>query len=161
MDTLEAIRTKLAVREFTDQPVSEETIKLILEAGRRAQSSKNSQPWHFVVVRDRQTLRQLSECGQYAGHLAGAAFGVALVTSATGDFDIGQTASYLQLAAWDLGIGSCIASMWEPEKARAILGIPDDQRFEQALSFGYPAQPRQASGKGRMPLADLVRWERW
>jgi nitroreductase len=120
----EVIRTKCAVRQFTDEPLPEEAIRSILNAGRRAQSSKYTQPWHFIAIRDRATLRQLSQCGAYAGHLAGAPFAVALIASTPDSFDLGQAAAYLQLAAWELGIGSCIASMWEPEKAKAILGVP-------------------------------------
>ncbi len=165
MEVHEAIRTKRAIRAFTDQPVSRETIERVLNAGRRAQSSKNTQPWTFVVVENKETLKKLSECGRYAGHLAGAAFGVALVSPQAGnDFDLGQVAAYLQLAAWELGLGSCIASMWEPEKAKAILGIPPDMHFETALSFGWPApeQNRPAVVKGgRRRLAEIVRWEKW
>jgi nitroreductase len=166
MDVLAAIRTKRAVRRFTDQPVPEEAIHAILNAGRRSQSSKNTQPWLFIVIRDREMLRQLAECGAFAGHLAGAAFGVALVSPALVDFDIGQAAAYMQLAAWGLGIGSCIASIYEPERAKALLGIPEDRRFDVALSFGYPAseetqRPLSPAGQGRKPLDEVVRWERF
>lgn len=165
MDVAEAIRTKRAVREFTAQPLSEEAMRAILNAGRRAQSSKNTQPWHFVAVRDREALRQLSECGTYAGHLAGAAFAVALITSQPDGFDIGQAASYMQLAAWELGIGSCIASMWEPEQAKAVLGVPDDQHFTIAISFGYPAPKKDGSTNpkvgGRRLFDEVVCWEHW
>ena len=71
MDVAEAIRTKRAVRQFKDQPVPEEAVKAILNAGRRSQSSKNTQRWHFVAVNDKETLTKLSECGAYARHLAG------------------------------------------------------------------------------------------
>jgi nitroreductase len=163
MDVLEAIRTKRAIRHFTDQPVPEEMIKAILNAGRRAQSSKNEQPWHFIVIRERETLAQLATCGQYAGHLAGAAFGVALVSAVEWAFDMGQAAAYMQLAAWDLGVGSCIASMWEPDRAKAILGIPADQYFDTALSFGYAAEVPAPTPKpgGRRSFDEVVRWERW
>jgi nitroreductase len=162
MDVLEAIRTNRAVRQFADRPVPDDVIREIVNAGRRAQSSKNDQPWHFIVVRDRDTLKQLSECGKYAGHLAGAAFGVALIVSPGYDFDQGQAATYLQLAAWELGIGSCIASIYEPERARTILGVPSDQQFDTAISFGYPAQPPTAPKPGgRKPFDEVVRWERW
>src|SRR4051812_14003770 len=114
MTVEEAIRTKRAVRKFSDQPLPEQAVLAILDAGRRAQSSKNTQPWQFIAIQDRDTLTQLSTCGQYAGHLAGAALGVALVSSTPSGFDIGQAAANMQLAAWELGIGSCIASMWEP-----------------------------------------------
>jgi nitroreductase len=163
MDVHEAIRTKRATRRFTAQPISDEGVWSILNAGRRAQSSKNSQPWQFIAIQDRETLRRLSECGTYAGHLAGAALGVAIVTSGADEFDAGQAAAYMQLEAWGRGIGSCIASMWEPERAKEILGIPPDQRFDVAISFGYPAgeQPARPVKGGRRPLKDIVRWERW
>jgi nitroreductase len=159
----DAIRTKRAVRQFTDQPVSDEIIRAILNAGRRSQSSRNEQPWTFIVIRDRETLRQLGACGQYAGHLAGAAFAVALVSSSGNRFDLGQAAAYMQLAAWELGVGSCIASMWEPERAKAILGVPAAYTFDTALSFGYAATTPAPVNKpgGRRELAEVVRWERW
>ena len=162
MEVLEAIRTKRATRQFAAQPVPDDVIRRIVDAGRRSQSSKNDQPWTFVVVRDRETLKQLSECGQYAGHLAGAAFGVAILAQPGYDFDQGQAAAYLQLAAWELGVGSCIASIYEPERAKAILGAPQELQFDTAISFGYPSQPPAVPrAGGRKPLDEVVRWEKW
>lgn len=165
MTVTELIRTKRAVRQFTDQPLSEEAIRTILNAGRRAQSSKNTQPWHFIAISDRETLRQLAACGMYAGHLAGAPFAVALIASTADGFDLGQAAAYMQLAAWEVGIGSCIASMWEPEKAKAILGVPEDLHFDVAISFGYPPPSHEQSHApkphGRKPFDEVVFWERW
>jgi nitroreductase len=157
---LDLMRTKRAVREFSSQPVPEEIVKEILEAGRLAQSSKNDQPWRFILIRDRDTLQQLSTCGKYAGHMAGADFAIALVIQPGYDFDMGQAAAYLQLAAWDRGVASCIASMWEPDRAKALLGIPQDRQFDTAISFGYPAR-KPGRIKDRRPLEDLVRLEKW
>jgi nitroreductase len=172
----ETIRTKRAVRRFTEQPLPEDVMHAILTAGRRAQSSKNTQPWSFVVVRDRARLKQLSECGMYAGHLAGAAMGVAVVTGIAPEgadqaehqawimFDVGQAAAYMQLAAWELGVGSCIATIYEPEKARAVLGTPQGMRCDLAISFGYPdpsAIRPSASAAGRRPYEDVVHDEQW
>ncbi|HEU4322247.1 MAG TPA: nitroreductase family protein [Roseiflexaceae bacterium] len=162
MDVLEAIRTKRAVRRFTDQSVPEALISEILHAGRRAQSSRNHQPWRFLVVRERATLEQLARCGAGAGHLAGAAFAVVLVSAVPWAFDIGQAAAQMQLAAWHYGIGSCLASLGDAERARAILGVPGDQTIEIAISFGYPADPpAPPKAGGRLSLDELVRWERW
>lgn len=166
MDVAEAIRTKRAVRRFNDQPVPEEAMWAILNAGRRSQSSKNTQPWSFVAVRDKNALKQLSECGMYAGHLAGAAFAIALISSEPTGFDQGQAAAYMQLAAWELGIGSCIASIYEPERAKAILGVPDNLHFDIAISFGYPVapdewQPAAVKPGGRKPFDEVVHWEKW
>lgn len=168
MNVLEAIRTKRATRKFAEQPVSEEMIRTVVDAGRRAQSSKNTQPWHFIVVRDRELLKALAEVGPYAGHLAGAAFGVALASPDPVErwsiaFDLGQAAAYMQLAAWELGVGSCIGSMYDPEKARTLLGVPNGLTVQVALSFGFPAvsQAGAARAGGRRPLADVVHWDKW
>jgi nitroreductase len=170
MDTLKAIRLKRAVRQFTDQPLPEEAITTILNAGRRAQSSKNSQPWNFIVITDKTILEGLSLCGMNAGHLAGATVGVAIVHGDPGEkfqllFDIGQTAAYMQLAAWDMGIGSCLASIYEPDKARELLGFPLDMYTFIAISFGYPQDSELLTQKskkgGRRPLEEIVHWNRW
>jgi nitroreductase len=163
MDTINAIETKRAVREFSERPVPQAVIEQVLRAGRMAQSSHNGQPWQFVCVRDRETLAKLAACGRWAGHLAGAAFAIALVADSERDaFDLGQAAAYLQLAAWELGLGSCLAAMWEPERAKQILGVPPERHFDLAISFGYPAAPLPPGPiRGRKPLGQVVRWERW
>jgi nitroreductase len=78
-------------------------------------------------------------------------------------FDAGQSAAYMQLAAWDLGVGSCPATIYEPEQAQALLGLPPEWHVRAALSFGYPAQPAEDAAKraGRRPLAEVVHWEKW
>jgi nitroreductase len=165
MNVQEAIRSKRAVRLFKPDPVPEADIRAVLDAGRRAQSAKNIQPWRFVVIQNKTTLKALSETGEFAGHLAGAAFAVVFVSKrddAWNHFDFGQAAAYLQLAAWDMGIGSCIAAISETAKARAALGIPDDLNVYAAISFGYPSpdfKPLQLGG--RKEVDDLVRWEKW
>jgi len=170
MNVSEAIRMKRAVRQFKEQSLPEEVVLAILNAGRRAQSSKNTQPWHFIALRDKNNLAALSECGTWAGHLAGAALGVAILTPDPVEkfqimFDAGQAAAYMQLAAWELGVGSVPASIYEPEKAREILGFPVEWHLRIALSFGYPEEagaltaPPQSGG--RRALEEVVHWERW
>ena len=170
MNVSEAIRTKRAIRKFQDKPLPEEIIHAILNAGRRSQSSKNEQAWQFIVIRDKSTLRALSECGQWAGHLAGAAAAVAILTpDPTAKFqtmfDAGQAAAFMQLAAWELGVGSVPASIYEAEKARVILGFPPEWHLRIALSFGYPLDEEKLSAApkkgGRRPLEDVVHWDRW
>lgn len=170
MNVSDAIRTKNAVRQFAPQPLPPEVVQAILNAGRRAQSSKNTQPWHFIALQNRETLKHLSDCGTYAGHLAGAALGVAILTPDPAQrwsimFDAGQSASYMQLAAWELGVGSCLATIYEPDKARSFLGFPPDYHLNVALSFGYPAgeqvRPAVVPQGGRRKLNDVVHWEKW
>ncbi len=170
MNVSEAIRTKRAVRKFQEKLLPEEIMRAILNAGRRSQSSKNEQAWQFVAIRDRASLGALSQCGTYAGHLAGAALGVAILTPDPSEkfqvlFDAGQCAAYMQLAAWELGVGSCLASIYEPEKARTILGFPPEWHLRIALSFGYPADETRLSAAprkgGRKDFEEVVHWERW
>jgi nitroreductase len=170
MNVSEAIHLKRAVRSFSTELIPEASIQSILNSGRRAQSSKNSQPWHFIAITDRASLKALSECGNSAAHLAGAALGVAIIHPDPTEkfqtmFDIGQAAAYMQLAAWELGIGSCLASIYEPEKAREILDFPRELFLRIAISFGYPhdigiltSLPKKG---GRKPLNELVHWEKW
>ncbi|MFN8374171.1 MAG: nitroreductase family protein [Anaerolineae bacterium] len=165
MNVSEAIKTKRAVRMFKQEPVPQEVMEQILEAGRRSQSSKNSQPWQFIVIRERERLTALSQMGKFAGHIAGAAFAVVLVgaqSSLWNSFDLGQACAYLQLAAWELGVGTCIATIYDEAEAKALLGVPDEMSCYVALSFGYPAPdfvPAQMGG--RRALSDVVRWEKW
>lgn len=170
MEVSEAIRTKRAVRKFQQKPLSEETMRAILNAGRRSQSSKNNQDWRFIAVTDKSTLKALSECGEWAGHLAGAAMAVAILTPDPSEkfqylFDAGQAAAFMQLTAWEMGVGSCPASIYEFDKAREILGFPSEWHVRLALSFGFPADEGKLSAApkkgGRKGLTEVVHWEKW
>jgi nitroreductase len=170
MNVSDAIRTKRAVRKFQDKVLPEDVVTAILNAGRRSQSSKNEQAWQFIAIKDKVILKALSECGTWAGHLAGAPFAVAIITPDPDGkfqfmFDAGQAAAFMQLAAWELGVGSVPASLYEHEKAREILGIPSEWHVRIALSFGYPLEEEKLSAApkkgGRRPLEEVVHWDRW
>lgn len=170
MNVADAIRLKRAVRKFQDTPLPEDIVHAILNAGRRSQSSKNEQTWHFIAIRDKSILEALSKCGQWAGHLAGAAFAVAILTPDPEGkfqimFDAGQAAAFMQLAAWELGIGSVPASIYDPELARQILAFPPEWHLRIALSFGYPLEEEKLSASpkkgGRRSLDEVVHWDRW
>jgi nitroreductase len=172
MDVWEAINSVRVIRDFADRPLSAEHEARILNAARRTGSSKNEQTWAFIVIRDRDLLRELTGVGRYADHLAGAAMAVALVTpdeSAgwrnTRMWDLGRAAQSMVLAAWELGIGSAPATVFEQELVRRLLGLPADRRCNYLLSFGYPADPSQLTAPkkrgGRKPLEAIVHEERW
>jgi nitroreductase len=169
----DAISSRRVVRRFADRPLDEAHLQRILNAGRRANSSKNRQRWAFIVCRDRAHLDELAAVGPWAGHLAGAAAAIALVTPDPNRtdaplstmFDLGMAADSMILAAWELGIGSVPATVYEHDLARRLLGYPEDHHCEFLLSFGYPADPadltRPLQAGGRRPLDDLVHEERW
>jgi nitroreductase len=173
MDVATAIATHRVVRAFDDRQRDPSTLRSILDAGRRAGSAKNRQRWDFIVCREREHLRALAELGPYAGHLAGAAVAVALVTPdphrpeapLSVVWDLGGAAAQMMLAAWELGIGSCPATVYDQELARRLLGHPDGHWCEYVLSFGYPEDPSVLSRPnrpgGRKPLDAILHEERW
>jgi nitroreductase len=173
MSVWEAVDGKRVIRRFSDRPIDPDDLVRILNAGRRAASSKNLQRWQFIVCRDREHLAQLATVGPWAGHLAGAAVAVALVTPdpTTADsplsvlFDLGMAADNMMLVAWELGIGSVPATVYEHDLARELLGYPEDHHCEYLLSFGHPADPDDLSrpnrAGGRAALSDIVHNERW
>lgn len=173
METWKAIDSIRVVRDFAETPIEEEKLQRILNAGRRAGSSKNLQRWAFIVVRDRDLLRQLGEVGGFAQHIAGAALAVALVTPDPHEkdaplsvvFDLGRAAQNMVLVAWELGIGSVPATVYDHDLARELLGFPEDHYCEYLLSFGYPADPSALSAPkqagGRVRLAEIAHHERW
>jgi nitroreductase len=137
------LRSLRAIRRYAPTPVPDSVIQDILEVGRWTGSAKNTQPWELLIVEDREMLLQLSTLGQFADHLSGAAFAVALImASPRNRFDAGRLAEHLMLGAWAHGVGSCIASIFPEDnerRAKALLGVPADREMGTTIAFGYPA----------------------
>jgi nitroreductase len=162
-----------AVRQFLPDPVPQEVINAVLEVARWSGSASNRQPWEFVVIRNKETLRVLSAVEGYAAHLAGASLGIVLVMA--GDhgqveqetYDEGKLSERIMLAAAVYGVGSSIG--WFRRSgmtdAKAILGIPQERLVRTAISLGYPdeearrARPKHA--QARKQLSDIVHDERY
>ncbi|HSL97114.1 MAG TPA: nitroreductase family protein [Candidatus Deferrimicrobiaceae bacterium] len=173
MDVGTAIRTKRMVRAFAPRTLEPQVLDRILDAGRHAPSSKNTQRWDFIVVDDRELLDELAGVGPFAGHLAGAATAVALVTPDPGGpkaspsvlWDLGLAAENMMLTAWELGVGSCPATVYDQALARRLLGYPEDRWCGWLISFGYPADPddltRPPRRGGRKELEAIVHRGRW
>lgn len=164
----EIINSKRAVRQFRDTPLPDVMIRQILDAGRLSGSAKNMQPWHFIAVADRQTLVQLAACGEFAGHLAGAALGVALATPdpylrLTVPFDLGRASQNMMLTAWAAGIGSVMATIYRPQVACGLLGVPQEFTIPWCISFGYSLEEhaRPPRKGGRRSAADVIHFDRW
>ena len=175
MDVYRTIVSLRSIRQFQDKPIPDDALHRILQAGRMSGSSKNTQPWTFVVVREAETRQALSKCGDFASHLIGAPLAIVVVFDPQfyrGEFDSGRAAQNMMLAAWADGIGSCIASMHREDDAKAVLGVPKELRLEHAISFGYPVpqpdtsiegKPRERVIKrtGRKPMEEIARHEKW
>lgn len=168
METWDAITSRRNVRTFSGQPISPEHLDRILEAGRRAPSSQNTQPWDFVVVADRAQLRDLSSTWVGAKHVASSAATIALVVSDDPEqrrlqFDLGQATMSMMIAAADLGIGSGHAGVGDQATANRLLGLPPGRTCSFLISLGYPAgRPLAPIRKpDRKPLDEVVHRGRW
>ena len=171
METWDALRARRNVRTFTRQPVASHDLDQILEAGRRAPSAGNWQPWDFVVVTDRPQLQRLSGVWRGAGHVAGAAAAVAIVARQPEDaraasllqYDLGQATMAIATAAADLGIGTGHAAAEDQDLARDVLGLPSDRFLAYILSVGYPADRplRVIERPDRRPFEEVVHRGHW
>ena len=171
METWDAITARRNVRAFDGRPIPPAHLDRILEAGRRSPSSKNEQPWDFVVVTQRAALQRLADVWAFGRHIAGAAAAVALLSPASGDpdaretyaFDLGQAGMSMMIAGADLGIGSCHSAVGDQAMARTLLGFPEDRECVIILSLGYPATRPLApiERPNRRAFDDVVHRERW
>jgi nitroreductase len=163
MDAYTCIVTKRDTRAYLDKPIEEEKLRKILQAGRMAGSSKNTEPTRLVLLRDRKRLEEVAGCANFAQHLPSAAIGVAICLPSTGsDFDGGRSAQNMMLAAWSLGIASCPCSMHNQECVTQTLGLPEGWRVCVVLALGYPNPKVSMSlGKKRVEMDDLVHEGGW
>lgn len=170
MDAWDAITSRRQVRSFTKDPIPDETLGRILEAGRRAPSARNGQPWDFVVVTDQAAKDELAKVWGGAGWTAGAAAVVAIVMpDSSGEqllfdrFDMGQAAMQMMLAATGFGVASGQAHAADQELAQRVLGFPAGRICALLIALGYPAdRPLQPITKpSRRPFDDVVHRETW
>jgi len=163
MTTYDVIRTKRDTRIYAERRIPEEALRRILQAGRMAGSSKNTQPVRFVVLRDQARKEELAACGDFSTHLPSApvVVGVVLLPDG-GPFDAGRAAQNMMVAAWAEGITSCPTSMHRPECAAEVLGLPPDHRVAITLPFAYPAEGGPIRvGRSRLPLYEYVHEDKW
>jgi nitroreductase len=171
VETWDAIRSRRDVRAYADRAIAGDELDRILEAGRRAPSARNVQPWDFVVVTDREQLRQLAKVWRGAGHVDGSAATIALVAPVAENegarqldqLDLGQAAMSMMIAAADLGIGSGHAAVADQELAREILGFPEDRLCALLIPLGYPAGRSLVPLRrpDRRPFDEVVHRGRW
>jgi nitroreductase len=169
MQTWDAITARRNVRAFADRPIPPDDLDRILEAGRRSPSSQNWQPWDFVVVTERTQLRELSQVFAGAYHVAAAAAAIAIVGPVADNpyrraqFDLGQAAMSMALAAADLGIGSSHAGVADLALARRVLRLPEDRDWAILMSLGYPADRPLAPVRNpkRRPFDEVVHRGHW
>ena len=164
------LRSLRQTRQFTNQSVPDDIVKDILEVARWSGSSKNTQPWHFIVITDAGTRETLSEAGQFATFLKGAPLVIVIAMAGKNPrsepYDEGRVTERIMLATDAHGLGS--GTGWfapgadGENQVKEVLGVPGEMVVRQAVGIGYPkdAEQRAASVQGgRKPFDEIVSWE--
>ena len=163
MEVFDAVRTLLAVRKYQDKPVSPEIVRRIVEAGRLTGSSMNRQPWHFIVVENRDTLRKLGAFAKTGPYIAQAALAIVVAIERT-TFSISDASRAIEsmvLTAWSEGVGSNWVGFRGLDEVKSLLTIPNELDVLAIIPFGYPAQPIGKGKKKRKLLSEVVHLERF
>ena len=170
MDVYEAIRKRKSVRRYRDKEVEQEKLMRILEAARLAPSAANKQEWRFVVVKDKEKRKQLSEAAKRQRFVAEAP--VVIACCAETDFhemtcgqlcypiDVAIAIDHMTLAAVEEGLGTCWIGAFYEDKVKDILNIPDQICVVELLTLGHPTDD-SIKQKSRLPLEKIVKWEMW
>jgi nitroreductase len=163
MEVFEAVRTALAVRSYQDKPVPSDVVRRIVEAGRLTGSSMNGQPWHFIVVENRDMLRQLGALARTGPYIAQAVLAIVVAIEKT-RFAVSDASRAIQsmiLTAWSEGVGSNWVGFSGLTEVNPLLGIPDNVDVLAIVPFGYPAQAIGKGKKRRKLLSEVAHRERF
>lgn len=158
MNVLDALRTRIEVREYADEPVSADVREDVFEAARLAPSGKNTQHWRFVLVDEAEALERLADLSTTGGWIDGADFAAVVVTDPDyyyHELDAGRAITHMQLAAWEHGVGSCIYTGYDEAGMREFLEVPEEYAVSAVVGFGYPTRDVEGR-KSRRPLEEIA-----
>lgn len=165
MEVYESLRTRLTVRDFKPDPVPGRLVTKLLQAARWAPSSRNRQPWHLIVIRDREVLAQIGHIASSGPYIGQAPLGIAIVMENVNraELDAGRALQQMELTAWSEGLGTCFVGLREQEQAQVkeLLGIPQELRLITVMPFGYPTDKASSGSKRRKPLSEIAHRERF
>jgi len=164
VDVFEAVRTILAVRSYRDKPVPEDVVHRIVEAGHLSASSMNLQPWHFVVVQEREMLRRLGQAVKTGPYIARSRLAIAVAVEKNSRFGVSDGSRAVQnmmLVAWEAGVGSNWTGFGGLDEVAKLLGIHDELDVLTVIPFGYPDRPVGRGLKKRKPLGEVCSRERF
>ncbi len=166
------LRKVRQARQYRPDPVPEDVLAELLEIARWTGSSRNTQPWHFIVITDKEQLRQISQIRTPINWVEGAPLAIAIVLNGANEvseaYDEGRVTERLLIGARLLGLGGGVA--WfgdesQEQTGKTILGIPPERTARSVVALGYPVttrdpRPGRVQG-GRKPLAEIVSYNRW
>jgi nitroreductase len=163
LETLKAVQTVLAVRQYQDKPIPPGIVRHIVEAAHLTGSSMNRQPWHFIVVEDRSVLQKMGQLAKTGSYIAQAPLAVAVVVedSPYAVSDASRAIQSMMLAAWSEGVGSNWVGFFGLEAIKPLLGIPAGLEIFAVVPFGYPVDAIGRGKKNRKPLSEIAHRERF
>lgn len=164
MDTFESIRTRRTTRTFSPKSIPEAAIRKIVEAGRLAPSARNLQPWHFVVIQEKDMLKLLAPLcttGRFIEHTSCAVVVVTDPTNSWHEIDGARAVQNMELAGWNEGVGTCWIGSMNRERIKDLLGIPQHLHLLTILPFGYPTEPNAPRRKNKKRPEEVVHWGRF
>jgi nitroreductase len=170
MNVMDAIKTRKSVRAYSDLPVEDDKLNVVLEAARLAPSASNLQEWRFVIVREMETRKKLAQIAGNQKFVGEAPVVVVACAETDGHvmkcgqlcypIDVAIALDHMTLAAVELGLGTCWIGHFDEIKAKEILGIPEKIRVVELMPLGYPADP-SVIGKKRHSIKTIVKYEHW
>lgn len=171
MNVKEAITNRRSVRKFQSTPVPDEVLFDILDTARWSPSPGNSQPWRFIVIKDKETLRKIVAHAKYGAHLISAPMAIAVIATPMEAFswynEIEENkyagavvAATLMLAAWERGVGTCWVSI-ERKKVAEILELPARHEVVSVIPIGYPEKIEPHNDNDRNPAYIMIYAEKF
>ena len=166
MEVFECIRRRRTIREYKSDPIPEDVLEKILQAGRWSPSSSNSQPWHFVVVQDPSTLSELGRIATQGSFISDAPLAIVIVmeNAPRPQLDAGRAIQQMELVAWSEGLGTCFVGVRIEEQqiaVKGLLNIPSDLELITIMPYGYRPTSINRTGTPRKDLADMVHREKF
>ena len=159
MEVFDAVRTILAVRSYKEKPVPSDLIRRIVEAGRLTGSGMNAQPWRFVVIEDRESIRQIGALTRTGPYVAQAPLVIVVAIERT-QFAVSDGSRAIQsmmLTAWAEGVGSnWVGFVGSLNEVKPHLGIPEELDMLAVVPFGYPSKPVGKGKKQRKALSEIA-----
>ena len=164
MDVFEAVRTVLAVRAYGDRAVPGAIRARIVEAGRLTASAMNGQPWHFVVIEQRDSLQEVGRLMRTGRYIADASFAIVVLIEKGKPLAVSDASRAIQsmvLSAWADGVGSNWVGFGPLPAVEKLIGAPETYQALAVIAFGYPAERLGRGNKARKPLGEVASRERF
>ncbi len=164
MDTFECIRKRRDIRSYLKKDVPDDVIRKIIEAGRLAPSAMNLQPWHFIVIKNKETLKELGKFCLSGRFIVDASFAIVVITEPSNkwhEIDGARAVQNMSLAAWNEGVGTCWIGAIDRDKVKERLNIPKNLHVLTVLPFGYPEEFIVKRKKVRKSPNEVFHWEKF